>query len=49
MRGTAFKMCSGSGIGLAIVAELAKAHGGRATVDSVPGRGATFTVLLPRR
>ena len=39
----------GSGIGLAIVAELAKAHGGRATADSVPGRGATFTVLLPRR
>jgi len=38
----------GSGIGLAIVAELAKAHGGRATVDSVPGHGATFTVLLPR-
>lgn len=39
----------GSGIGLAIVAELAKAHGGRATVDSAPGHGATFTVLLPRR
>ena len=39
----------GSGVGLAIVAELAKAHGGQATVDSVPGRGATFTVLLPRR
>lgn len=39
----------GSGIGLAIVAELAGAHGGRASVDSVPGSGATFTVLLPRR
>lgn len=39
----------GSGIGLAIVAELASAHGGRANVDSTPGHGATFTVLLPRR
>lgn len=47
-RGTASE-ARGSGIGLAIVAELAKAHSGRATVDSVPGRGATFTVLLPRR
>ena len=40
---------AGSGIGLAIVAELTKAHRGRATVDSAPGHGATFTVLLPRR
>ena len=38
----------GSGIGLAIVAELATAHGGRATVESALGHGATFTVLLPR-
>ena len=38
----------GSGIGLAIVSELAKAHSGRVTVDSVPPGGATFPVLLPR-
>jgi two-component system sensor histidine kinase BaeS len=47
-RGTGAEHSSGSGIGLAIVAELAKAHGGRVTVDSAPGRGATFTMTLPR-
>jgi two-component system OmpR family sensor kinase len=38
----------GSGIGLAIVAAIAKAHGGTAEVHSPPGGGATFTVRLPR-
>jgi two-component system, OmpR family, sensor kinase len=37
----------GSGLGLAIVAALAEAHGGGASVSSEPGRGATFTVVLP--
>jgi signal transduction histidine kinase/DNA-binding response OmpR family regulator len=37
----------GSGIGLALVAELAALHGGSVTVDSMPGRGSTFTVSLP--
>lgn len=37
----------GSGLGLAIVQGVALAHGGRATVDGGPGRGATFTVRLP--
>jgi two-component system, OmpR family, sensor kinase len=37
----------GSGLGLAIVASIAEAHAGRATVDSTPGQGATFTVHLP--
>ena len=37
----------GSGIGLALVAELAALHGGTVTVDSTPGRGSTFTVSLP--
>lgn len=36
-----------SGLGLAIVANIAHAHGGRVTVDSTPGRGATFTLVLP--
>jgi two-component system, OmpR family, sensor kinase len=37
----------GSGLGLAIVAALAAVHGGSAEVDTEPGRGATFRVLLP--
>lgn len=36
----------GSGIGLALVAHVAEAHGGRAWVDSDPGRGATFTLWI---
>jgi two-component system OmpR family sensor kinase len=38
----------GAGLGLAIVAAIAEAHGGRAEVDTAPGRGATFRVRLPR-
>ncbi len=37
----------GSGLGLSIVAAIAEAHGGTATVESTPGRGATFRVELP--
>jgi two-component system, OmpR family, sensor histidine kinase BaeS len=47
-RGSAGRLASGSGIGLAVVAELARAHGGRAEVTSEPGHGARFTILLPR-
>ncbi|WP_344618434.1 SpoIIE family protein phosphatase [Dactylosporangium salmoneum] len=37
----------GSGIGLALVAELAALHGGTAGVQSRPGEGSTFTVRMP--
>ncbi len=37
----------GSGIGLALVAELAALHGGRPGVQSEPGVGSTFTVEIP--
>ena len=37
----------GAGIGLAIVAELVRAHEGRVDVDSTLGRGSTFRVALP--
>jgi signal transduction histidine kinase len=38
----------GTGIGLATVARIVKAHGGSVTVQSAPGQGSTFTVTLPR-
>jgi signal transduction histidine kinase len=37
----------GSGLGLAIVHAIARAHGGHVALDSVPGSGARFTLVLP--
>ena len=41
------KNVRGSGIGLALVQHITAAHGGRVTVESEPGSGATFTVTIP--
>jgi len=35
------------GMGLALVEEVARAHSGQLEVDGEPGRGATFTLVLP--
>ncbi len=37
----------GVGLGLSIVGAVAEAHGGTVSAHSDPGRGATFTILLP--
>jgi signal transduction histidine kinase len=37
----------GSGLGLAVVKAIAEAHGGRVTVRSAPGEGATISLALP--
>jgi two-component system phosphate regulon sensor histidine kinase PhoR len=37
----------GSGLGLAIVKHVARAHGGRVTVESTTGKGSTFSIFVP--
>ena len=37
----------GSGIGLTVVSKIIKAHGGKISFESTPGKGSTFYVILP--
>ena len=47
-RGRQAMQLSGSGIGLAVAAELARAHDGQLTARSQPGQGTEMTLTLPR-
>ncbi|WP_420992532.1 response regulator [Cupriavidus sp. 30B13] len=47
VEGAAGRSIEGSGIGLALVQELVKLHGGEIRVQSAPGEGSCFTVTLP--
>jgi len=39
---------SGSGLGLAVVHNIVEAHQGQITVQSRPGQGSRFTIIIPR-
>ncbi len=41
------RQLGGTGLGLAIVKHIAQAHQGRASVNSKPGEGSTFSIHLP--
>ncbi len=49
MRGASSKAAGakGTGLGLAMVDHIVRAHRGKILVQSEPGAGSTFTLLLP--
>jgi signal transduction histidine kinase len=46
-RGRSGRRSDGAGLGLSIVRTIATAHGGQVELESTPGQGATFTIVLP--
>jgi PAS domain S-box-containing protein len=48
IKGARARTQEGTGIGLALVAELAKLHGGSARAESAEGQGTTFSIRVPR-
>jgi PAS domain S-box-containing protein len=48
-RGSGESYVPGTGVGLALVAQFAKLHGGRVWVEESSGGGASFRVFLPER
>src|SRR6185312_11934593 len=48
VQGAKSRSHEGSGIGLSLVQELTRLHGGSVSVTSTPGKGSTFTVLIPK-
>jgi PAS domain S-box-containing protein len=47
VRGAPGRTHEGTGIGLALVQELVRLHGGATRVESAPGAGSTFSITIP--
>ena len=47
--GAGARRSEGAGLGLSIVSAIAAAHDGHVELDSSPGHGATFTVVIPAK
>lgn len=48
VEGATGRTFEGSGIGLALVQELVKIHGGKVSVESILGQGSTFRITIPK-